>query len=44
MLEGYDRAIFEEQVHLKQKSHNKYKNRFLQYGFPANDFKFPASA
>lgn len=29
LLESYDRAIFEEQVHLKQKSHNKYKNRFL---------------
>ncbi len=42
LLESYDRAIFEEQVHLKQKSHNKYKNKFLQYGFPANDFKFPA--
>jgi hypothetical protein len=36
LLRGFDRAQFEEQVHLKQKNSNRYKKLFMAYGLPAN--------
>lgn len=36
LLRGYDRAQFEEQVHLKQKQSNRYKKLFQQFAFPVN--------
>ena len=29
LIESYERAKFEEQVHLKQKNYNRYKKTFL---------------
>lgn len=34
LLMGYERAMHEEQLHLKQKGSNRYKRLFQEYGFP----------
>ena len=40
LVRGYERAKFEEQVHLRQKDFRKYERLFEAYAYPINIVKF----
>jgi len=41
MIQGYERALLDQQLHLKQKSSNRYANLFRHYAFAGNTHKLP---
>ena len=39
LLQGYDRALTENQIHNKQKDYRRYKRLFQSYAYPIHAFK-----
>ena len=40
LIDGYERAKYEEKLHFKQKDHRRYERMFQSYAYPINLFAF----